>query len=231
MKKMDEWLKLNTNPDNADFRFEMGLSYTQFTLDEKISLSNNDIEFKKEDIDKTHYEVGTKIYLNDLVSASLGIPTLNIDIGLAGFYREMRVKEYAYGGLLRFFGNDLQHTTLDFGFYLNHEDILIPAPINPIGTEDLKGEIKNWLFQGNLQIYLLDFIGLEGTYNYYAKANSVTTPKIELEGKGYTYSAFLELWLLRISGGFFHEEKTYTVSSREIVQEKDGVFFKGALYF
>jgi hypothetical protein len=231
MRKMDEWLKLNTNPDNSDFRLELGLTYKNLMLDEKFIFLSDQIEFKNNDIENSYFELGGKIYLNDLVSATLGIPTLNIDIGLSGFYSKTRVKKYAYGGLLRFFGNDLQHTMLDVGFYLNHEDILIPPEINPIGASELKGEIKNWLFRATLQIYLLDFFGLEGSYNHFTKANSTSSPKIEMESSGYDYSLFLELWALRLSGGFTHESKKYNINENSITHEIDGMYFTAELYF
>ena len=252
MKMMDVWLAMNSNPAKDKFSPELQFAYWQTRGDYQIDIGVNNVT----DEFMTAKDVGNngriQLYLTNIVTASTGWKVPNIDFGIEALYinhgfsdrefttptqplqeAEGSVKDpYTMSGYANFriLGTSIQDTSLvlKFGYYNGKRPVDTPQPIS-LDTEGLT-------YAAEFIFYLFNFIGLEGTYNRWGTSDSFDGNQ-EQRGSRYDYGAFLELWLLRVSAGYYKEWWTFSEVSNDTGQrakldtQVDGVQFGVKLSF
>src|SRR5690606_13045322 len=78
----------------------------------------------------------------------------------------------------------------------------------------------------DLNLYLLNFLGLEGNYLQYGNGQSLKGDD-GFKGAYYDYSAFIEISLLRLSVGNYHEAWSFSNQGSQINTTETG-FIGGA---
>lgn len=118
---------------------------------------------------------------------------------------------------LRLFGDNIQDSSLvftygnyDASYYQREvpEGVGLASGANVSALED-KG-VKTGI---NLQLYVLNFLGMEGNYDLY-KGN-VASKNLSSNHTYYDYGAFLEISLLRIGGSLYFEKRAYETEQNE----------------
>lgn len=207
MKMMDVWLAMFSDPKKDRFAPELMLSY---------GMTRGSLAHASGGAEQTAALSGkagkAQLWLTNLVSSTVGIRMLNVDLGVEGFQRQtgsfqpeaatgttpvdetpgdMRtLKTSYYSGNLRVFGKNVQDSSLvlKYGRYSTANAIA--------GIQTTSGAAAG----AELQLYLFRWLGLEGNYMRYDKA----------AGSYYDYQAYIEISLLRFSGGPYMEEWTKT---------------------
>ena len=122
---------------------------------------------------------------------------------------------------LRLFGRHIQDSSLVVGYgiydaatYQNSvasqgSDTNADGSTNSTILED-KGNKMN----ASLQIYLNHWLGMEGNYEKYN--GKVAAQNLKTDHTYYDYSGFLEVSLLRVSGGVYTENRSYSDSNSEV---------------
>lgn len=123
-------------------------------------------------------------------------------VGLEADYRASDDKATLRRGMLhlRILGNYLQNTnlTLTYGLVKHDEDV----------------GFVNHMLGGSLNLYLLGFLGLEGSYKYYLSAKNDSGE--QMRGNEIEAGGFLEVFFLRIYGKWVQESLYFkNVPSRE----------------
>lgn len=215
MKMMDVWLAMFSDPAKDRFQPELMLSY---------SMGKGATKLQAGDAAATSSSAQSstgraQLWLTNLVSSSVGVRTLNIDLGAEASRRvashgasasapqlslvsssgnPAERNEY-YSGNLRIFGRSVQDSSivLKYGKYLVENPLLSTidsAPAKRQGT----------LTGGELQLYVWRWLGAEGNYLDFAQ-----------HGAYFDYQGFIEISLLRVSAG------VYQRSARGLSDERD----------
>jgi hypothetical protein len=156
MKEMDVWLAFASDP-KSKFSPELNLAY--YSLDQSFSLGANEIKNEKS------YSAEGTLWLTNLVSASLGVKSLNIDFGIEG---RKSALQYTQGGTsldsleeggnleryacFRLFGRHSQDSTLELRYGLHSGNVLLNGS-SGLYQPSVKGEAygaalhrsNNWL--------------------------------------------------------------------------------------
>ena len=212
MKMMDVWLALFSDPKKDQFQPELMLSYgmTRGTMTVDVA--------GRTQTDALAGNVGrAQLWLTNLVSSTIGIRMLNIDLGLEGYQRltgtfqpaavagsvtepegdAHALRTRSYTGALRLFGKNVQDSSIVFkyGRYDTHNA--------------LAGLTKSGAAAGaEMQLYLFKWLGVEGNYMAYGDAKTARGADATQRGAYYDYQAYIEVSLLRLSGGPYREQWT-----------------------
>ncbi len=189
MKMMDLWLAMMNDPAKSKFRPEFSASYYSFrgtlenTVEDSITAS-------------TGTSGRAELWLTNLISGTIGIRTLNIDLGVEGFGRKMVSlgdTRTSYAGSLRLFGKNIQDSslTLKYGVYQSNYD-------------DQPEIARGRVLGGSLQLYILRSLGAEGTYYGFVEKDKPVSTK-NMGGTYYEYFGFIEVSLLRLMVGAYQE--------------------------
>jgi len=219
MKLMDVWLAMFSDPQKDKFRPELNLIY----LVTKGAATTSD--------ENTMTESGTldgnvargQLWLTNIFTGSTGIKMVNIDFGLDAGLRQTesfapdtptstlvsrRIATEQYAAAFRLFGKSIQDSSIvaKAGKYSTSN-----GAISLFGQSTAAKATGNY-FGGELQLYLFRWLGLEGSYSSYGKANLKNSDD-SISGSYADYFAYIEISLLRVMGGAYSESWNVTSSS------------------
>ena len=212
MRMMDLWLALFSDPKKDKiFKPELSLTYgllNGLTLQDQggiLSTYNQKSAMQK-----------GQIWLTNLVSSSVGIRTLNIEIGFEVMKRVTeRIDEVSlpgtnteplmgtpsqkhWAGLLRVFGKNIQDSSLIF----KYGQYTYPGHLgwSEVNSQSLHGLMAG----GELSLYLFKWLGMEG--NYYQFGDESSLQSTQISGRYFDYMAYMEVSILRVMLGVYAEE-------------------------
>jgi len=220
MRLMDLWLAMFSNPKKDHFSPELNLSYS-------IAKGNLALTAPGQGAGPGEAVTGTEmraqLWLTNLVSGLVGVRTLNIDIGLEGFAKSLDgfhqqttatdpaaspvtddalgAKRLAYAAALRLFGKSTQDTSLILKYGAYKQTSAIPALGDPSLGKDRQGVQAG----GELSVYFCNWLGAEGNYMAMGDDRRVVGAD-DVQGSYYDYSGFIEVSLLRLMVGRYHED-------------------------
>lgn len=220
IKMMDVWLAMFSDPkkDNR-FRPELNLSYGIHKGAFTVSGDNT-----HEGELSGKYAKG-QLWLTNIITSTIGIRTLNIDIGGEAY---LRLSDDAYD--LATGASDITNTPINqnisarhyslnlrlFGKSIQDSSIIVKTGsyqvINTLylGENLYQPSIQEGTFMGaEMQFYLTKVLGFEGNYHDYQKQNNVAGSE-DLGGTYYDYNVFLEVSLFRLVFGKYTENWTIT---------------------
>lgn len=218
IKLMDVWLAMFSTP-KPTFSPELNLYHRM------ISTSFDSTEY--EALLKGGTESGAEIWLTNLVSASTGLRTLNIDLGFSAASKKydspfnLDLKQSSLAPSLaasfspevsrtevnlRILGSHSQDTSLVFGFgkEIGKSDVGVNST-QAIAASDYDAFSK----MARLKIYLTSWLGLEGEFRESYGDIEDNADRIRMNKQTTSYGGFLEVSLLRFDYFIFEETRTY----------------------
>ncbi|MDA9951048.1 hypothetical protein N9D31_00605 [Oligoflexaceae bacterium] len=220
MKMMDVWLAMFSDPNkDKSFRPELNLNYGIHNGQFSVTGTNN------HEADLTGKYARVQLWLTNIITGTLGIRMLNIEIGAEGYWRIsdnaldlltgdadtyedpvlQNISAQHYSGNIRLFGKSIQDSSIvaKYGQYevintLHLGENLFPA--TPMEGVFLGAEV---------QFYLFKAFGLESNYHEYQKAENEESTA-SLIGSYIDYGAYLEISLFRLMFGKYEENWTVT---------------------
>lgn len=246
MRIMDLWLALFSDPKKDQFRPEMDITYGM----SRGTLTHSDSTVESSTVSEVTGTQGrAQLWLTNLISSTVGIRTLNIDLGgevyqrtaggsaaqpaatsvTATADRARALKHSYYTGNLRLFGKNIQDSSLvlKYGEYQSENSL-------PDWTDDdLQSHRRGKVAGAELQVYVLKWLGAEG--NYLAYGDSVGAQgSNEVKGSYQDYMAFIEVSLLRLMVGRYQEDWSFAnLDDQEpnTAVSESGVLFGAKLSF
>ncbi len=207
MKLMDTWLALFSDPQKDKFSLEINFSY-KMGRGEKV-FANEGIANKYQS-QKQH--IASQLWLTNILTSTTKTRALNIDFGVEGNLLleknsldpqvDPKVENRSYlrwfTGNFRIFGKNIQDTSLvlkagQYNYSNNYTDIL--------STEQRK---EGLLWGADFYLYLLRFLGGEAEFQSFGKKSLG-----DKQGQQLYYGGFIEVALLRLTGGVMIEEWNY----------------------
>lgn len=235
MKMMDVWLAMFSDPKKDQFRPELNLSYGITRGD----LSMTDGAGASEKSATSGTQGRAQLWLTNLVSSTIGIRTLNIDLGGEAFQRasaglpplavapgatavvsgdERDLKHTYYTGNLRIFGKNIQDSSLILKYGRYQSENRAPSWVDPAQDSKVNGMVAG----AELQLYMFKWLGFEGNYLQYGDAQRLAGSD-ELSGGYYDYTGFVEISLLRLMVGRYHEEWSFGNGGNKTDLAEDGL--------
>lgn len=213
MKMMDLWLAMFSNPDKDTFRPELNLSYS--LTRGKMTSTLEESTDETEEVEGT--QAAAQLWLTNLVSASTGLRTLNIDLGIEGRLHGSDAFESSAApaspptvastysnkvttGNLRIFGGNVQDTSL----VLKYGRYELENNLGSWREDDSSLSVKGLTAGGEMVLYLFGGLGAEGRYQVYGSTDNYQGDET-IKGSYYDYQGFIEISLLRITFGKFAE--------------------------
>lgn len=233
MKMMDVWLAMFSDPKKDRFRPELNLSYG--LLQGSMSLVSNTGASEKGTL-KSQSLKG-QLWLTNILTGTVGIRSLNIDLGfeagskgsLTPFTQDetedsqlsaaptfsddfSRQHNTQYGSAnLRIFGKNIQDTSLvlKYGKYSLRDTTLghLENSLAAFSKDDVQVQQDGVMAGAELQLYLLTFLGAEGSYHAYGTETSLQN-KDKTYGQYYEYLGFIEVSFIRFMVGHYQENWT-----------------------
>lgn len=140
--------------------------------------------------------------------------------GLHGEYVKSNEDREAYGGSLglRLLGTSSRSTyfTANYGW----------RKLQDLGNQEVW---ENQYAEGQLQLYLIKYFGLNGRYRYYFPATSSQGSR--LEGYRVTAGAFIDVLIFRLFGDYFQEPMTVSKDGVTTKEDRQGYEAGVKLYF
>ncbi|MGE0173024.1 MAG: hypothetical protein AB7T49_09575 [Oligoflexales bacterium] len=201
MKLMDVWLAMFSDPKKDEFRPELSLTYGRSRAEVSSTGSgSSDMELQN---------LKAQLWLTNLISSTVGIRTLNIDLGVEGADTKpldtaqasrLGAKVNYVSGNFRIFGKSVQDTSLIVkgGRYTLDE-----------GDHNRTGAFAG----GELCLYLTKWLGIEGTYGAYYSETFFESYD-DFNGSYFDYYGFVEVSLLRLFVGKFEQDLQYQGTSQ-----------------
>lgn len=117
---------------------------------------------------------------------------------------------------LRLIGNAVQgtHLTLQMGHRKFNEEY----------------DFRNYYIGGNLSLYLISFIGVEGLFRYYLPEKAKDSESI-LKGRKTEMGAFIDVSFLRIFGNWFTERLEYQQHNLTTTKDRKGLISGIKVFF
>lgn len=250
MKMMDLWLAMFSEPKKDKFTPELSLYYGAIeghSDRSELLLVNENEKGKLEKLTDKGTLTKANVWLTNLISASTGLRTLNIDLGWEGLSKSSVIKmpDGTYFDILgdqvffshhstkeslkqhalnlRFFGKNLQDSffTLKVGEYILQNSIL--KYWNGL-TQDLRGNVAG----GELALYFSGWLGLEGSYYSYMKGKKGT---VSFEGTSLEYGAYIEISLFRFMAGLYQEDWDFAVDTQKLHETRSGTYLGAKVQF
>jgi hypothetical protein len=231
MRMMDVWLAMFSDPKKDKFQPELMLSYGMTQGRYTYTAGNGQSE--SGDLNGTAGRA--QIWLTNLISGTVGIRTLNVDLGVEGYKRASgsfsasestaATAGATEGGLS---ANAVPAQELTSTRSLEHEyytgnlrifgrNIQDSSLVLKYGRYASKNTIldgvaasetisqKGVVAGAELQLYVFRWLGAEGNYLKYGDAEGVQGSDA-LSGTYYDYMGFVEISLLRLMGGVYQED-------------------------
>jgi hypothetical protein len=227
MKMMDLWLALFSDPKKDKFEPELMLSYgiTRGTMGVTDQTG-------KQTADLAGNSGHAQLWLTNLVSSTIGIRMLNIDLGAEGYQHETgafapaavdasgsvadagatrSVRTRYYTGDVRIFGKNVQDSSIVFKY----------------GRYDTKNTIaaveRHGVAAGaELQLYFFRWLGAEGNYMVYGDSHGYKGSDATQHGSYYDYQGYIEISLLRFSAGPYREDWTTATPAGDVLSTEKG---------
>ena len=244
-RSLSEWLKLTGKATTEDFRWfflsqpqkdsfrpELHLQYGQESG--VVNITGEGVEDLPADIDSASIHADAKLWLTNILMASTGLRTLNVDFGLSGFLRNSGKTSYALGGestsrvfsmsrggvMFRLFGKHIQDSslTLSAGQYEVRTNLIDTVDTDANRMVGNFGDVE-------LCLYLFKFLGGTANYSSYQPTRQ-TGERLPLSGTRLAYGGFLEFSLLRIAYGVYKE--TWNQEDG-LTSEDTGTYISGTL--
>ncbi len=210
MRLMDLWLALVNDEQAKKFAPELSLSYQQGKAHNDWSLSDPSTSWQ----DVSLSEGGlAQFWFSNLISSTTGLRTLAIDLGVEGGFHNAKQSQISetfrswtphterlkfWSANFRLFGANVQDSglVLKLGKYEHR----------PLWSQGL-GEESRGLYQaGELRLYLMNNLGLEGEWRLYQKGSM---GDFSSQGWSREAAAFLEFYSLRAGYGISQSSWTY----------------------
>lgn len=225
MRLMDVWLAMFSRPKEDRFRPEVNLAYG--TMKGGLLVQDSTIP---QSYSSDAQQVKAQVFLTNLITASTGVRTLNVDIGFGGVQRKGSLQpvsfvpgasqesgfspgHQSYGFNLRVFGKHIQDSSLvlNYGHY-NHSSVYT--------SEQSQGVLHGVTAGASLNLYMSHWLGLEGHYQKYGDTKGISSDSIQ--GVYSEYSAFIEISLLRFMAGAYQDSWTFELGEESIRTEEAG---------
>lgn len=240
MKMMDVWLAMFSDPKKDKFQPELMLhaGATRSQYNYKVSSGQSASG------PLSGGAIKAQLWLTNLISSTVGIRMLNIDLGAEAYHRQSATFTAAsstpgpsspaatssarrfdledYSAALRIFGRNIQDSSLvlKYGRYSLRNSI----------TDDIAGAgtsgVSGTMLGAELQLYVLHALGVEGNVVQYGKASSGGGFN-KVSGSYYDYQAFIEISLLRLVGGPYVEQWDLTTGLGDTVKTMEKGFIAG----
>lgn len=212
MKLMDVWLAMFSNPQQDKFSPELNLSYAM-----REGELTQDVNDQAADTKSTQFK--GQLWLTNLISATFGIRTLNIDLGGEGFMLRSQKSSglgtatanvnYAahspnmqYGTVnFRIFGKNIQDSSLVLKYGQYRRD----GHYGFMSANGMPSEFKGIVAGAEMSLYVFKWLGLEGNYLSFGDGEKLGS-KSSREGTYYDYLAYIEISLIRFMGGVYQED-------------------------
>ena len=230
MKMMDVWLAMFSDPKQDKFCPELDLGYfvqrgTLVTTNEAAASETGDFNAAM---------ARGQLWLTNIFTGSTGLKLVNIDFGLEAGQRvsdaytpqaavnaqaNRKLKSEFYTANFRLFGKNIQDSSIVFKIGTYHTSQ---------GTALLQGNpeapsVEGRALGGELQLYLFKWLGAEMDYlSFQPKTFGVSSNTIN--GTYYEYSAYIEISLLRLVMGKYHEEWHFATLAGNASTSDDGLF-------
>ena len=228
MRMMDLWMALFAEPKKPTFAPELLLSYSGVNA----SLRDDSLASP---LDATGKVVRGQFWFTNLVSATTGLRTLNIDLGLEGAYADLspdKTANTASTGLTQSKGASTQkfvHTLADFRIFgKNIQDSSLVLKAGKYETDlsfDNKTKQQGLAAGGEMTLYFLNFLG--GSVSHMAYGDAKRLSGSDVHGYQADYVLFTELTSLRVGYGKFIRD--LTLPGPEEQPKKQSV--KGSYFF
>ncbi len=230
-KMMDVWLAMFSNPKEDKFRPELNLIYGVTRGD----MTTSSVQGASEDAKLASTQLRGQFWLTNIFTGSSGVRLVNIDFGIEAYHRQSepfvpatslstlaarRGMTQYYAADFRLFGKSIQDSSLvaKIGKYTTKTGLPTLAGL------DRPVEASGRFYGGELQLYLLRFLGLEGNYLHFAPTSFIVGEN-ELSGAYYDYMAYIEVSLLRIMGGVFQEDWSFKTAAGTAKTSESGLIF------
>ena len=227
MKLMDLWLAMFSGPKQPKFAPELMLDYQLLSSDLSLGISdlNNQAEFELKE--QTMDTPRLQFWFTNLVSATTGLPTLNIDLGF-----ELSRRSYPEAGEdeqgvpvnpialdnglnLRLNAGELDYGTVNFRIFgrnIQDSSLILKAGSYEYKTGILAGDQiinkEGMVAGGESYLYLLNWLGVDGELLRFGNGKGAAGSP-ELEGQISRYGLFIEIFLLRIGYSLVEESWSF----------------------
>ncbi len=228
MRLMDVWIAMFSDPAKDRFSPELNISILQTSANMRRKVDN----ITTDDGTSRGHTVKVQAWMTNLISATIGIRSLNVDVGFEAGARDSgmlstsvgqsstilmsasipaelpsaRTRWYALD--LRLFGKHIQDTSLvlKYGLMTTENSIQLP------GTASAPELSKQWNATSGsgsmggieLQIYLTRWLGIESSAHQY-RVTTVAYGDHSLTGTWGEALGFVEIGILRLQGGIYEE--------------------------
>ena len=210
MKMMDLWLAMFSDPAKDRFRPELMLAGWVSRGQYRLATGNAPSGTLAGKAGRA------QLWLTNLISATLGVRSLNVDFGLEGFRRQTgdlvtaaamatqttrSISREAYCAAFRLFGRNIQDSSLVLkGGRYTHTDGIADQELK-LSSTPITG---SWA-GAELQLYLLRALGIEATLTQFGDGSSPLGSASQ-SGSTYEYGLFIEVSLLRLMVGAYGED-------------------------
>lgn len=238
MKMMDVWLAMFSDPKKDQFRLELNLIGGA----SRGKMSYVAMDRAEDDHGKSTGNFGRgQLWLTNLFTGTTGARLLNIDFGVEGGFRHNKyeateegvpyayrrdVMNTMYSGNFRIFGKNIQDSSLvlKVGQYNSRNSVAnldgVNKPVTRLGL----------MLGGELQLYLFRWLGAEANYADFQKSKNASDGWLA-EGSYYDYGGYIEVSLLRLMLGAYHEDWTYSKDGAAAKTADDGIYAGAKLQF
>ncbi len=237
MKLMDLWLAMFSGPKQPKFAPELMLDYQLLEADRGISLQDENntpnATVSSQSVQAPHMQ----FWFTNLVSASTGLPTLNIDLGFElgrrsydapgeddlgvpvspvaldnGLNLRVDAAELDYGTInFRIFGRNIQDSSLILKAGRYEWATGLFTDTSTLTKEGLVAGAESYL-------YLLSWLGLDGQMLRFGNDKGAAGSP-QLQGEITRYGLFIEIFLLRI--GYSQMQESWSLQEEAFEYKSD----------
>jgi len=230
MRMMDLWQSLMTDPSASTFRPELNLVYGLSRGKFAQKVADGSQEWSG---DVTGHQGKAQLWVTNLISSTIGIRTLNVDLGVEGFQRATSGQVSSqlpsgepllptstaaspvpgkgswqtdsYTGNLRIFGRNIQDSSLVLKYGEFHRLRPDLAAENLGSEESFPALYSRGAAAGaELQLYLFKWLGAEGQFVRFGRYGEIFKGS-SFGGAYYEYFGFVEISLLRLMLGTYKD--------------------------
>jgi hypothetical protein len=150
-----------------------------------------------------YYKMNLDSYFLPLKFADFGI---NLNGKFLANPETQRDTNYSVSGLFRIFGNNVQNTNITVKVGYSHSEV------NDLGVGLPQLAFNNMVVGSELQLYLVDNLGLKSAVNYFFKSSALKNGADYFSQLDYNLRVFLEYKAIRLEGGYYIENNTFSGS-------------------
>ncbi|WP_141731977.1 hypothetical protein [Oligoflexus tunisiensis] len=243
MKMMDVWLAMFSDPRKDKFAPELSLQYGQSHGSSQITYGDaadfSDSTWARRETDHKKEQGHLQFWFTNLVSATTGLRTLDIDLGLeAGFINRFMVEqqtlEPAALPALTTATDKIQYSGVNLRLFgANEQDSFLVGKIGKFNrssglTDSPFASTSGSYYGGEMALYFLSFLGAEGEYLAFK-------PQVSEDAKAKAshldYGAFLEIYNVRFIYGVYDHTWTEEKEGQRLDSRERGRMLTVRLYF